>query len=234
MEALTKRKKEVYDQFVGQAATFAEAGITFAFTTMDTKTGDLRGNLGRMIKAGLSEDAALTALTTAPAEMFGMSSVMGSVEKGKIANLVVSDKPYFEEKSNVRFVIADGHVFDYEAPKKKAKAGNGAAGEDTAAKVDGEWSYNLDIPGQAIGGTLSISNSGGDVSGKMMYEGMGEVDMSNPELDGQTLYFSTGVEYGGQNLNLDYELNFSGDSFEGSVSISGFGTFDVKGSKKPN
>lgn len=236
VEALKKRQKEVYEQYVGQAATLAKAGITFAFSTMGTKSGDLRGNLGRMIKAGLDKDVALAALTTTPAEMLGVSKVMGTVEKGKIANLVVSDKPYFEEKSNVRFVIIDGQVFEYEVPKKRPAGGKGgpAGAGSSAAAINGNWTFTVDVPGQAVSGTMDISNAGGDISGKMNSEGMGETSMDNIELDGSTMLFSTKVEVQGQSMTLEYEITFSGAAFEGSVSVGSFGTFDVTGAKKPN
>ena len=49
------------------------------------------------IAAGLTEDAALAALTTNPAQMLGLSDRMGSIDNGKMANLVITDKSYFNE-----------------------------------------------------------------------------------------------------------------------------------------
>lgn len=230
-KALMKRKKETYDSFVGQAATFAEAGIPFAFSTMGTKASDLRGNLQRMIKAGLTEETALAALTTTPAEMLGVSNVLGTVEKGKIANLVIADKPYFEEGSNVRMVIADGQVFEFEAKKKKSgnKSGEGIKPESLA----GKWSYTIEVPGQTTTGTMALKSNGGGVEGTISSDQMGTTDMKDVALDGNTLTFSMNVDIQGQSMTLDYSLDFSEDTFEGNVSVGSFGSFDISGAKIP-
>ena len=231
MEALMKRKKETYDSYVSQAATFAEEGITFAFTTMGTKASDLRGNLQRMVKAGLSSEQALAALTTTPAEMMGVSNVMGSVEKGKIANLVVSDKPYFEEGSNVRFVLADGHVFEYDTSKKKSA---GKSGESLSpGDLAGEWSYTINVPGQVTSGVMTLTDNGGDIEGTVEAETMGTTNMQSVVLSGNTLTFNISVDIQGQNMTLAYELDFTKEAFEGKVGVGSYGNFDVSGSKIP-
>ncbi|MEL7118999.1 MAG: amidohydrolase family protein [Bacteroidota bacterium] len=120
MEAFEKRRKEALMNHEAQAATFAKAGISFGFTTASTKTSDIASNMRRMIKAGLTEDQALSALTTDAASLLGLSDVMGTVEKGKIANLIISKGKYFDEKSKVRFVIVDGHVYEYNSDSGKA------------------------------------------------------------------------------------------------------------------
>jgi hypothetical protein len=119
-EALEKRKAEAIANYTSQAATFNKAGVTFGFSTLSAKSKDVQANLRRMITAGLSEDAALAALTTSPAQLLGLSDRLGSIDVGKIANLVVSDKPYFNEKAKVRYVFVDGKLYKVENkdPKK--------------------------------------------------------------------------------------------------------------------
>jgi len=53
----------------------------------------------------LSPDAALRALTLSTAEIFGVADVLGSIEKGKIANLVVTDGDLFDKKTKVKMVF---------------------------------------------------------------------------------------------------------------------------------
>ena len=50
----------------------------------------------------------LAALTTVPAELLGLSRSLGTVERGKIANLFITDGPLFEEDTKVRRVFVDG------------------------------------------------------------------------------------------------------------------------------
>ena len=234
VEALTKRKMEAYKNHVGQAAAMAGKEIPFSIATVGTKAKDIRANLNRMIKAGLSEDQMLAALTTEPAKLLGVSDVLGTVEKGKIANLVVTDKPYFEEKSNVRMVIADGHLFEYEAPKKKAKKAGAGADAAEAAAVAGEWTFTIDVPGQTTDGTLTLTQDGSDVSGKMKTSQTPEKDIEDAELKGNTLTFSLTTDIQGQSITLDFELEIDGDKLDGDVSVGEFGSFEVTGSKKPN
>jgi hypothetical protein len=208
----------------------AKAGIPFGMSTMGTNSNKVKDNLLRMIEAGLSEDQALAALTTAPASMMGVDQVMGSVEKGKIANLVVSDTAYFSKGSNVRFVIADGHVFRFEAPKKRPANGNGAK----AASVDGDWSYSITgTPMGDITGTLKLSNQAGDVTGEITSATMGTMELKNATLAGNVLSFSIPFMVDGQSMTITYDLTFEGDTFEGKVNTGGFGSFDIEGNKKP-
>ena len=104
-DTLTSRQKREIKTRVRQAAVFEGKGIPFGFTTEGTTAKNFKSNLTRMIKEGLGETAALAALTTNPVAILGVQQSMGTVEKGKIANIVVTDKPYFEEKikCQVRF-----------------------------------------------------------------------------------------------------------------------------------
>ena len=99
---LKEKKKKSHDEYVSQAAMFEKQRINFSFSTLDTKSKDIRSNILRMVKGGLSENGALAALTTNPASLLGISAMAGTVEQGKIANIFITDKPYFEEKSKIQ------------------------------------------------------------------------------------------------------------------------------------
>ncbi len=76
----------------------AEAGVKISLTTDGLeKRGDFLGQLRKAMKRGLSRDHALRALTMNPAELLGVDRQLGSIEIGKIANLVVSDGDLFEK-----------------------------------------------------------------------------------------------------------------------------------------
>lgn len=228
-DMLEKRRMEEMKKFETQAAEFAKNGITFGFSALGVKANDVRANLRRMVEAGLSEEAALAALTTNPAKMLGLSDMMGTIEPGKMGNVFVTDKPYFEEKSNVRYVFVDGKMYEYEA--RSAKAGD----PNATAKPSGNWSYTIDIPQQQTNGILALKDEGGNISGTMSNSTTNQsTPINNPVLSGNILTFSTNIDYGGQILTLSYELIIEGDSFEGSVSIADFGTFDIEGERNPN
>jgi imidazolonepropionase-like amidohydrolase len=107
------------------AATLSKAGVTFAFSTQGI-TGDkpwdkFRENLRKAIAEGLGPDAALNAFTVDAARILGVEKQLGTVEKGKAAHLIVTDGDFQEEKTQVRYVFADGVRFEYEAKKADAK-----------------------------------------------------------------------------------------------------------------
>ena len=229
--ALEKRQTEAYKKFCSQAAIFKEAGIPFSFSTMGTSAKNVRENLRTMIKHGLSEEAALAALTTDAAKMLGLSQVMGTIEKGKIANLVISNKSYFEEKSNVRYVFVDGQLFEYEVKAKKKSGGK--ADENAVAKVVGTWEYTANTPGGESGGTIILKNNGGNLSGSITNDQAdgGERELENIEVDGNEVTFDITVDAGGQTLSINIEMTVEDDTFEGSMNVGSMGSFDLEGTR---
>lgn len=226
-EALKKRREEAIAKHQSQAATLDKAGLTFGFSTLEVKSGDVKDNLLKIIEKGLSEDKALAALTTVPAEMLGMSDMLGTVEKGKIANLVVTDKPYFTKEANVRYVFVDGQAYEYEAKKSKKKSD-----DDAVVSADGEWSYTIDIPGQVMNGTFKIKSTEGQLSGTITSSQNDEAgELQDIVLNGNKLSFSFPYDAQGQAMKVTYEVIIDGDEFEGSVTAGSFGTFDVEGER---
>lgn len=72
------------------------------------KGRDFHDELRLAIKNGLSEDDALTMLTTGPAEITGVADQVGTVSKGKRANLLVTSGPVFDKDSEFYDVWIDG------------------------------------------------------------------------------------------------------------------------------
>ncbi|HEX5025366.1 MAG TPA: amidohydrolase family protein, partial [Agriterribacter sp.] len=84
------------------AAAFEKAGIPFCFTTdglIDIK--QFVPNVRKAIDNGLSEEAALEALTKTPAILLGVYDQVGSIETGKIASFLITSGPVFNEKALV-------------------------------------------------------------------------------------------------------------------------------------
>jgi imidazolonepropionase-like amidohydrolase len=69
---------------------------------------DLRQAAGNAVRTGLPWDAALRAVTLGPAEAFGVSGKYGSLEPGKVADLVVWSGDPFEFSSRAEHVIIRG------------------------------------------------------------------------------------------------------------------------------
>ncbi len=84
------------------AKIMQEAGIDFAFTLHGLKDKKaFYKNLKKAIKSGLSEEAALKALTYTPANLVGAAKKVGSLENGRYANFIITNGNIFGEKSKV-------------------------------------------------------------------------------------------------------------------------------------
>ena len=222
-----KKQQAALKQYNAQAAFFQDKNIPFGFTSINTKTANIRPNLRKMITNGLTQETALAALTTIPAKQLGVSKMMGTLEKGKLANLVISDKPYFEEKSNVRFVIIEGKVFEYEVKKKKK------SDSSEPANVVGTWNYEISIPGTPSSGVLILKNKDGNITGSITNDmAEGAEDIQDAELDGNELTFLVPIDDSGA-AKASLTLTIDKDSIEGSVTIPEMGSFDVEGERVP-
>jgi imidazolonepropionase-like amidohydrolase len=103
-----------WDRAPSNPARLAEAGIPFAFTTqkLEKPEKDFWSRLRLAIRRGLSKEAALAALTTTPAEMFGVADRLGSIAPGRMANLVIASGDLFGDDGRVLTTWVDGHYYD--------------------------------------------------------------------------------------------------------------------------
>jgi Amidohydrolase family len=91
----------------------AKAGVEFAFYSDGVDTApDLKKALKTAVDAGLPRADAIRALTLNAAQMYGLADRLGSIEKGKIANLTVTRGDAFEDKTTVEYVFIDGTEFE--------------------------------------------------------------------------------------------------------------------------
>ncbi len=109
-------------------AALAQANVPFAVTSGGANPSEFVRNMGRAIKeGGLAADAALRAVTIDAARLAGAADRVGSLEKGKIANLVVTQGDIFDG-GTVRHVFIDGRPVDLEASGAPAGGRGGRGG----------------------------------------------------------------------------------------------------------
>ncbi|MFC5623468.1 amidohydrolase family protein [Algoriphagus winogradskyi] len=236
VKTLNARVKKAYDDAIAQASKLEEAGIPFAFSTVGVKSGDIMKALQKMIESGLSEKAALAALTTNPASILGLAKVAGSIEKGKMANLILSTDSLFTEDAQFKHVIVDGIIYDYETKAKK-KASQDSKG-DGVVKIEGNWEYTSESPAGSSGGNLVIKKDGADYSGTITYDdpsgaGTATSDIKNVVLDGSNLSFSFDVSASGMDITVDVSGEVSEGSYDASMTVGEFGSFPFKGTLTP-
>lgn len=122
------RTLEQRDMAPQSPKVLAAAGVPFAMSSdgVDAPRDIIRA-LKKSIDLGLSKEDALKALTLYPAEIYGLSSRLGSIEAGKVANLTVTDGDLFDERTKVRMVFIDGvkYVPAPQAPQSPFGQGSG-------------------------------------------------------------------------------------------------------------
>ncbi len=86
-----------------------QAGVKFAFYTDGVDTPrEIQHAVKKAIDNGLAREDAVRALTLSPAEIYGVSDRLGSIEKGKIANLVVTRGEIFDDRTRIEMTFIDG------------------------------------------------------------------------------------------------------------------------------
>ncbi len=84
------------------AAAMEKAGISFCLTTADLRSvGQFWSSLRKAMEYGLSETAAMNALTKTPATVLGIYNEVGSLDAGKWANFIITSGPIFNEKTSI-------------------------------------------------------------------------------------------------------------------------------------
>ncbi len=229
-QALKERQNTMIKNYYTQAGKFSSNGVKFGFSTMEVKSKDFRANLLKVIENGLSPDKALAALTTEPANILGLSSMMGTIETGKMANLIVSDTAYFTKDASIRYVFVDGVKYEYEGKKKKKKKNGDGEGVDAA----GVWNYTTETPQGNGSGVITIKGTPGDYSGTISVSFNDSTnEIENVEVDGNNVSFSFKLNMG-EEITVDISMDIDGDAFEGTLSVAAFGSFPMEGSREPN
>lgn len=102
---------DAYDRILTQPAELSKAGVKFAFGSFDNSFARRLGqNAANAVAYGLPYDEALKAVTLYPAQIFGLAEQVGTLENGKIANLVVTNGDPLELTSEVRYLFIRGQL----------------------------------------------------------------------------------------------------------------------------
>lgn len=102
-----------YDALFLNPVKLSKAGVKIAFASSNaTEAKDLPYQAAKAAAFGLDKAEALKAVTIYPAQIFGVDKIMGSLEKGKSADIVLADNDILEMRTNIKYVFIKGHKTD--------------------------------------------------------------------------------------------------------------------------
>lgn len=110
------RASDRFDKPYANPGLLLKAGVKVAIRTGETENvRNLPFNAGFAAAYGMGRNEALRAVTIAPAEIFGVSDMVGSLEVGKRANVIVTDGDPFETQTKIKHVFIDGYMVPLES-----------------------------------------------------------------------------------------------------------------------
>src|SRR6266852_4229002 len=214
------------DRAPSSPGALAKAGVKFAFYSgAITAPKDMLKAVKKSIDAGLAPDAAIRALTLSAAEIFGVADRLGSIETGKIANLVVTDGDLFDEKTKIKIVFVDGRKFTIREPEKPKDPPKG--------DLTGKWKLSYTTPEGPEESTVDISMaSDGSLSGSLSSP-RGNATIISGYLSVDKFSFTINIPIEGSPTDVIFNGTFDGTSIKGSISVQGL-EIDFTGTKPGN
>jgi len=124
----------------------ARNGVEFVLTTAHLKSrAEFLAKVRQAVRRGLPQETALAALTTRPAQWLGLSHLLGSLQRGKLANFVVTDGDLFAGKTRIleTWVAGDRFVITSEPD----------------LDIRGQWSIGVQMQDKRVDGTMKITGT---------------------------------------------------------------------------
>ena len=203
------------DKAPSSPAALAKAGIPFAFYSGGiTAPKDILKAAKKSVEAGLAPDAALRALTLTPAEIYRVADRMGSIETGKIANLVVTDGDLFDEKTKIKMVFVDGKRFESREPEKPKDPPKG--------DMTGKWKLAYTTPDGPEESTLDLDMaSDGTLTGTTTSKrGTASIISGYHSVD--KFSFTINIPIEGNPTDVVFTGTFDGSTLKGNIDVMGF------------
>lgn len=224
LEPAAAKEKERLENAYANASRLVGAGITVALTS-GGKGGDFRDGVAKAMEYGLSEADALRAVTTVPASVLGVPSVV-TVGEGMAANFIVTDGPIFGEETGILFTFVEGQM------EKGREGGRGANGEAPSVDVTGGWEVVVSAQGMEMPFTMTLSQDGARFSGTMSSPDAGEAEVSRGSVSGNQLSFTLIFSMGPDSMQLEANATVEGETMTGSGSGE-MGSFTFRATRKP-
>ncbi len=202
--AAALREKERLENLYSNAGRLAAAGVTFALTS-GGGDADIREGVRKAIEYGLSEADALTAVTTTPAQMFGIPNVL-RIEEEMAATFLVANGPIFGAETNIAYTIVEGEL-------EEGSPGGGGSGAAPAVDMSGTW--EMSVMGEMSATVTLAQEADGSLSGSFSFD-MGSGDITG-SVSGNELNMNILISASGQSLDVKLTGTVEGDTASGDA-----------------
>ncbi|MCS6874916.1 MAG: amidohydrolase family protein [Pyrinomonadaceae bacterium] len=211
------------------AGRLEKAGVRFAFQSGGIQNyAEIWTNLNRAIENGLSKEAAIKALTLGAAEILGVSDRLGSIETGKIANLVLVRGDLFAKDRVFTHTFVDGKLFEI---KQREDRSNQTA-TSTNVNLTGVWNLTIEAMGQSLPATLNLNQQGNTLSGTLQTAVTGTTNIKEGKVTADGFSFLLDINFGGNQVEVTVTGKVTGNQMSGSIQ-SQQGTFSFSGTRTP-
>jgi imidazolonepropionase-like amidohydrolase len=195
------------------------AGVRILFGSGADSAEDLLARVRTLVEEGLPHDAALSALTSQPAEWVGLDRHFGWLREGHGANLCLWTGDPFDEKSQVRWTVVDGFVSEFEVQEKK-----GGDGPAEGLDLTGTWTVrDPDEPDQPpMTLVLKMKEDGevsGDAAAKNPMDGSDLASEVRGRIDGEDVALELTFAVGGIEVDVTLEGTLAKDRLTGSKRV---------------
>ena len=213
------------------------AGVRFALQSGGgSGIAEFQANVQRAVEQGLSVEAAVRALTMTPAEIFGVSDRLGSIEVGKIANLTITRGDLAERSMRISQLFIDGRPVTVQQPvANNGRGGGGRAGDpsasgaaaDAATAASGNWTVTVTLDGADHSVTLALRQEGARLTGSIQGS-LGTAEIGGGSIGTDNAFrFTTSITLKEGTEEATFIGNVEGNALRGRMQIVGHtpGTF---------
>ncbi len=224
LEPAAAREKERLENAYATAARLVEAGVTVALTSGGSG-GDLREGARKAIEYGLSEGDALRALTTTPASILGMPHIStlgpGWPPTSSLPMVPCSEKRRESATPSWR-----------ESWRRAGKFARPEGGRPPRWTSTGPWAVALNAQGMEMAFTMTLSQDGSSFSGNMSGGEIGEAQIEDGTVSGNSLTFTIVFSMGTESMEIETSATVTGDRMSGSGS-GAMGSFTFTATRSP-
>jgi len=211
------------DRAPSSPSALAKAGVKFAFSSDGiTAPAEILKAVKKSVEAGLAPDAAIRALTLSPAEIFGVADRTGSIEKGKIANLTVTDGDLFAEKTKIRMIFVDGKRFEAREPERPKDPPKG--------DMTGQWKLKYTTPEGDEESTVDLTMAqDGTLSGTVTST-RGTATIISGYASADKFNFIINIFIEGRATDVTFSGTFEKNTMKGSIAVMSY-SIDFTGTR---